>query len=90
MATATRSTSMSSSKTLNGASRSAKRVSRSVETQGREIGKLLSREGAALAKRASAMYATARTTTRNHPMATIGLLAGAAALIGGLWYASRR
>ena len=88
MATASRSTS-SSSRTLNGASRSAKRVARKAEGTGRQLTNFLSRESTAIARRASDLYSSTRTATRKHPVAAVGIVAGVAALLGGLWYAAR-
>ena len=90
MATATRSSSTgSSSRTLNGASRSAKRVARRAEGTGKQLTDFISRESAALARRAGNLYSSTRTATRNHPIAAVGIVAGVAALLGGLWYAAR-
>ena len=88
MATATRSSS-SSSRTLNGASRSSKRMARRAESTTQQIGRYLSREGAAIARRAGDLYTSTRTATRNHPIAAVGIVAGVAALLGGLWYAAK-
>ena len=88
MATATRSSS-SSSRTLNGASRSAKRVARRAEGTGKQLTNFLSRESAAIARRASNLYSSTATATRNHPVAAVGIVAGVAALLGGVWYAMR-
>jgi hypothetical protein len=88
MATATpRSSSPSSSRTLNGASRSTKRNAR--RAAGGTMTNFLSRESAAIARRASNLYSSTRAATREHPMMALGVVAGAAALLGGLWYAWR-
>lgn len=84
MATAARS---SSSTRANGASRSTKRVARRAESTGQQVTRFLSRESAAIARRASDLYSTTRTATRNHPVAAVGIVAGVAALLGGAWYA---
>lgn len=88
MATAS-SRSSSSSRTLNGASRSAKRVARRAETKGRALTNFFSRESAAIARRASNLYSSTRTATRKHPIAAVGVVAGVAALLGGVWYAMK-
>lgn len=71
----------------NGASRSSKRVARRAETTGQQISRFLSRESAALSRRASDLYSTTRSSARNHPIAAVGIVAGFAALLGGAWYA---
>lgn len=82
MATAT-----SSSSRANGASRSAKRVVHRADSTGQQITRLLSRESAALSRRATDLYSATRRSARNHPVAAVGIVAGVAALIGGAWYA---
>lgn len=89
MATASSRSSSSSSRTLNGASRSAKRVARRTETRGRALTNYLSRESAAIARRAGNLYSSTRTAARSHPIAAVGVVAGVAALLGGLWYAMK-
>lgn len=89
MATATRSSSTSSSRALNGASRSTKRSTRSAQSKSQQLTQYLSRESAALAKRAGNLYSSTRTSARNHPVAAVGVVAGIAALIGGAFYALR-
>ena len=87
MATATHTS--STKRALNGASRSAKRVARRTESTGQQLSKFLSREAGAISRRATEMYSSTATATRNHPIAAVGVVAGVAALIGGLWYAAR-
>ena len=86
---ATASTSTSTKRALNGASRSAKRVARRAETTGHQFTNFLSRESTAIARRAGEMYSSTAKATRNHPIAAVGIVTGVAALIGGLWYAAR-
>ena len=86
MATATRSSSPSRA---NGASRGTKRIARRAESTGQQISRFFSRESAAIARRASDMYSSTAKATRNHPVAAVGIVAGVAALLGGLWYAAK-
>lgn len=88
MATAARSSS-SSSRALNGASRSSKRGSRKAQSTTQQLTQFLSRESSAIARRASNLYSTTATATRNHPVAAVGVVAGLAALLGGAWYAMK-
>jgi hypothetical protein len=87
MATATQSS--PTKRALNGASRSAKRVARRTDTTGRQLTNFLSREGTAIARKASDLYSSTATATRKHPVAAVGIVTGVAALLGGLWYAVR-
>ena len=87
MATAARTS--STSRALNGASRSAKRVARRAESTGQQFTKFLSREAGAISRRASDLYSSTATATRKHPIAAVGIVTGVAALLGGLWYAAR-
>ena len=87
MATAARSS--SSSRALNGASRSSKRASRKSQSTSQQITQFLSRESSAIARRAGDLYSSTRTATRNHPVAAVGIVTGVAAMLGGLWYAMR-
>jgi ElaB/YqjD/DUF883 family membrane-anchored ribosome-binding protein len=87
MATAARTS--STSRALNGASRSAKRVVRRAETKGYQLTNFLSREASAIGRRAGDLYSSTATATRKHPIAAVGIVTGVAALLGGLWYAAR-
>jgi hypothetical protein len=90
MASATpRSSTSSSSRALNGASRSTKRSARRMANAG-GMSQFISRESAAIARRAGDLYSSTRAATRNHPIAAVGVVMGVAALLGGLWYAARK
>ena len=88
--TATRSA--SSSKTvLNGVSRQVKTLKKRAASEGRQLKAEVLRDGHALTRRASQLFASATRSTRNHPWtAAATVLAGAAALIGGYMWANRR
>lgn len=82
-------TSRSIKRAINGASRSAKRVARRAESKGHQLGDFLGHEGSVLARRASDLYSSTAAATRKHPLAAVSIVAGIAALLGGLWYAAR-
>ena len=92
MATATtaRTTSSSTRRAMNGASRQVKAVSRRASTQGQELQTAVKRETRALTQRAGQMLASATRTTRQHPWTAAGIVAAGAALIGGLLWARQR
>jgi ElaB/YqjD/DUF883 family membrane-anchored ribosome-binding protein len=86
--TARRST--SSNGTGQHASKALQSLSRKASSSGRKLQTQVSRETAALSRRASQLLGTAMRSTRQHPYIAAGAVATLAALIGGaLWYRQR-
>ena len=72
------------------ASQALKTLSRKASSEGRKLQKEISRESAALSRRASQLYAVAAGATRRHPWIALGSVAAVAALLGGAyWYRQR-
>lgn len=72
------------------ASKALQSISRKASSSSRKLQTQVSRESAALSRRASQLLDSALRSTRQHPYIAAGAVAAVAALIGGaLWYRQR-
>jgi ElaB/YqjD/DUF883 family membrane-anchored ribosome-binding protein len=90
MATTTARRSTSSNGSAQHATKALQTLSRKASSSGRKLQTQVSRESAALTRRASQLLDSALRNTRRHPYIAAGAVAAVAALIGGaLWYRQR-
>jgi ElaB/YqjD/DUF883 family membrane-anchored ribosome-binding protein len=72
------------------ATKALQSISRKASSTGRKLQTQVSRESAAISRRAGQLLSSALRNTRQHPYIAAGALAAAAALIGGaFWYRQR-
>jgi ElaB/YqjD/DUF883 family membrane-anchored ribosome-binding protein len=87
MATSTQTRSRKTSNGTSHATQALQSMSRRTAKRGRQLSAELSRESAALTRRAGALLGSAVQSTRRHPWIALGTVAALGALLGGaFWY----
>ena len=90
MTTTTARRSTSSNGSAQHATKALQSLSRKASSTGRKLQTQVTRESAALSRRASQLLSSAVRSTRKHPYIAVGAVAAVAALVGGaLWYRQR-